>query len=241
MSVNISVSGKTLKECHDQILALAEELTTTEVKATQGSVMAPNGNVIKPMNTVSFPIQPEVTEAPKPGPNSLVDARGLPWDLRIHSGNREMTSDGKWRKRRGVDDETVAAVEAELRGKATINPVAPAPAAPLQVPTTEVRAKLPEEANVLASASIPPAIAPTFAAPMQQPVLPPNTFTYEMFKGNLIKVLNDLIAEKKIDAAWIEQTKGQFAGKDVVQWHENEMSCQSLFEAFVSWGFINKA
>ena len=27
MSVNISVSGKTLKECHEQILALANEIT----------------------------------------------------------------------------------------------------------------------------------------------------------------------------------------------------------------------
>lgn len=48
---------------------------------------------------------------------SAVDSAGLPWDERIHSSNKALNADGTWRKRRGVTDETVAAVEAELRGQ----------------------------------------------------------------------------------------------------------------------------
>lgn len=47
-----------------------------------------------------------------------VDTTGLPWDERIHSGNKEMTDKGVWRKRRGVSDAIKTAVEAELRAKA---------------------------------------------------------------------------------------------------------------------------
>jgi len=45
------------------------------------------------------------------------DSAGLPWDDRVHSSSKALNADGTWRKRRGVTDETVAAVEAELRGQ----------------------------------------------------------------------------------------------------------------------------
>lgn len=45
-----------------------------------------------------------------------VDKNGLPWDARIHSDAKEkLSAKGYWKKRRGVDDATVQAVEAELR------------------------------------------------------------------------------------------------------------------------------
>lgn len=46
-----------------------------------------------------------------------VDSTGLPWDARIHSGNKGRNKDGSWRKLKGVDKATVAAVEAELRAR----------------------------------------------------------------------------------------------------------------------------
>lgn len=45
------------------------------------------------------------------------DASGLPWDERIHSSNRKTIADGTWQKKRGVDAQLVASVEAELRGE----------------------------------------------------------------------------------------------------------------------------
>ncbi len=71
---------------------------------------------------------------PVPGPNVTVtgdvdvevetvndappatDKNGLPWDERIHAGTKALNGDGTWKKRRGVDDATVAAVTAELTG-----------------------------------------------------------------------------------------------------------------------------
>lgn len=41
------------------------------------------------------------------------------WDERIHAASKTRNSDGSWRKKRGVSDELVAAVEAELRGETT--------------------------------------------------------------------------------------------------------------------------
>lgn len=47
---------------------------------------------------------------------ATTDAAGLPWDERIHAGSKVMNADGTWRRKRGVDEATAQAVEAELRG-----------------------------------------------------------------------------------------------------------------------------
>jgi len=43
------------------------------------------------------------------------DADGLPWDERIHASTKTTTQDGRWKKKRGVDQSLVEEVEAELR------------------------------------------------------------------------------------------------------------------------------
>ena len=55
-----------------------------------------------------------------------------------------------------------------------------------------------------------------------------------------MNVLNDLAAAGKINHEWINAQKVQFGGKDVTQWYENAEACNSLFEAFVGWGLVNK-
>lgn len=83
---------------------------------------------------------------PVPGPNVTVtgdvdvevetvndappatDKNGLPWDERIHAGTKALNGDGTWKKRRGVDDATVAAVTAELTGAAPAPTPEPTPA-----------------------------------------------------------------------------------------------------------------
>lgn len=91
---------------------------------------------------------------PVPGPNVTVtgdvdvevetvndappatDKNGLPWDERIHAGTKALNGDGTWKKRRGVDDATVAAVTAELTGAAPEPTPAPQPD-PTPAPTPE--------------------------------------------------------------------------------------------------------
>jgi hypothetical protein len=65
------------------------------------------------------------------------DKNGFPWDARIHSSNHAKVADGTWRKRRGIDDATVAQVEGELRavmGAPAAQPQVQAPPAPQAVP-----------------------------------------------------------------------------------------------------------
>lgn len=267
MSVNISVSGKTLKECHEQICALADEIKGTSVVnvITQAepvsSIMDKVGHVNAPVqNVVKFPITPEnpPQTAPVVKTDVEVDSRGLPWDARIHSSNKERGKDGVWRRRRGVDEAIEAQVEHELRsqGYGKTTPAAPTKTvppfgsmsteqyqshvtqAPPKMPTTETIAKLPESANVLAAAQLPPAAPATFAPP--PPALPPNTHNADSFRANLVVILNDMAVAGKINHQWINDQKQMFGGKDVVQWHENQAACAQLFEAFVGWGLINR-
>ena len=88
-----------------------------------------------------------------------MDAKGLPWDNRIHAGTKRKNADGSWTAKRGVDPALVATVEAELR---QVMGAAPAPLAQGVAPA-------PTPASVAASTTVPP--APTGAVP--QPVAPP--------------------------------------------------------------------
>lgn len=68
------------------------------------------------------------------------DKNGLPWDERIHASTKALNGDGTWKKRRGVDDATVAAVTAELTGAAPAPTPEPTPAPqpdPTPAPTPE--------------------------------------------------------------------------------------------------------
>lgn len=71
-----------------------------------------------------------------------LDADGLPWDHRIHSGSKEKNKDGRWRSKRGLNDEgLVKRIEAELRATMAIPvpPSAPAvPSVPIPAPPTAI-------------------------------------------------------------------------------------------------------
>ncbi len=61
--------------------------------------------------------------------NDRLDRTGLPWDERIHASSRAKNADSTWRKKRGIDEGTVALVEAELKALMML-PAAAAPAIP---------------------------------------------------------------------------------------------------------------
>ena len=75
-----------------------------------------------------------------------LDINGLPWDERIHSGNRKKNKDGSWQKRRGVDEEVVKEVASELMAEtAPEMPVtSETPAMPVAEPTTTPAVNLEE-------------------------------------------------------------------------------------------------
>lgn len=70
---------------------------------------------------------PGVGAAPSPfDPSKIeVDHDDLPHDTRIHASTRTKNKDGRWKRRKGVDEATTARVEAELRGIMSLPPPAP--------------------------------------------------------------------------------------------------------------------
>ena len=129
-----------------------------------GSIVAPP----PPANTAPITTTPGVASSVAPASltasNSGVDldAKGLPWDNRIHSQNKAKVADGTWRKGRGVDPALVTQVEAELRQVMGAAPAAPlAPAVPAPPPTAPIAPVVVSAPQVTAPPA--PAVAP--AAP----------------------------------------------------------------------------
>ncbi len=105
-----------------------------------------------------------------PSPTAELDARGFPWDARIHGRTKAKIGDGTWRYRRGSTDEEIVQIEAELRQTmgapvaAQVTPPPPAPAAPAPAaPAPAVPAPAVPAPAVPAVPAVPAAPAP--AAP----------------------------------------------------------------------------
>lgn len=94
-----------------------------------------------------------------------LDAKGLPWDNRIHSSNKQKAADGIWRKRRGVNDTIMAQVETELRQLMGAPAAQPLPQAPPPPPPAADPLAIPEN---LRRAPAPPAPAPAVSDAKQQ-------------------------------------------------------------------------
>ena len=64
-------------------------------------------------------------------PSILLDEDGVPWDERIHSGNKKTAAKtGKWMKRRGIDQDIYDEVTKELKAAVDIPAPPPVPDAP---------------------------------------------------------------------------------------------------------------
>lgn len=77
-----------------------------------------------------------------------LDTDGLPWDARIHAGTKRKNDDGRWSRKRGINDpDLVPRVEAQLRaqmaagglvsGNINAHPVATAPAPHVKVESVD--------------------------------------------------------------------------------------------------------
>lgn len=120
-----------------------------------------------------------------PGNTSPVefDSTGLPWDARIHSGNKTKTPKGEWRAMKGCDKNLIKAVEMELRakhpaGNVTSQPVASATAAVAQQSTVVV-------ADVNAKKAAALAFAHTEALRVAGPQLIDDTVLNGLLNGTL--------------------------------------------------------
>lgn len=125
------------------------ELADIVAKLNGDSVTLATGGPLKQniQRVVGEVVSETVVPVPQPEPQDddptndappATDKNGLPWDERIHAGTKALNADGTWKKRRGVDDATVAAVTAELmniKGEAQNLPDPVAVNVPESVPT----------------------------------------------------------------------------------------------------------
>lgn len=97
---------------------------------------APSAGVPPPPNVSSPPAAPPPAASAPAAPTTSapsVDVTGLPWDERIHAANKGTNADGRWRKKKGLNDAAfIGRIEAELRNAAPA--VAPAASAPVPPP-----------------------------------------------------------------------------------------------------------
>jgi hypothetical protein len=110
-----------------------------------------------------------------------LDARRLPWDGRIHAANRAKTIGGQWKYKRGVEKETVAAVEAE---HGFVPPLASTPPAATPAPTAAATAP-----------TAPPRPAPTAGIAAPAAVVP----SAIDFRGLMQKIVTATNAKKLTD------------------------------------------
>ena len=136
-----------------------QDHASTEDRATPGAGDAAYADFVKrgaapePIRLYPIPGNGVTTVSLTPD----VDARGVPWDERIHSSNRKLTDKGVWQRRRNISDKTVAQVEAELAA-----PSVPEAASAVVVPP-------PPETVV---STIDPAVAPVAPVVPSPPAVP---------------------------------------------------------------------
>lgn len=102
-------------------------------EASASAPAATPASIPPPRSAASAVPSPPPAAATRAPAAAAVDAKGLPWDERIHASSRAKIADGSWRMKRGVQSHVVEAVEAELRAQMGLigqsgSTVAPAPA-----------------------------------------------------------------------------------------------------------------
>ncbi len=133
--------------------------------------------------TPSMP--PAQSEAEDDEVEGTLDADGLPWDERIHSSNKKFKADGRWTKRKNVDEATYNAVLGELRSRFPQTAVNQVPAPPM-----------PNYAALPPIGNFPPLPPLTITPPVLPPVAPapvqPAQGAYDM--GHLFQRIQQIFA-----------------------------------------------
>lgn len=114
--------------------------TSTTVHAVQQDTSATtppasSAPALPPASAAPAHVASAATASPA---NNVVefDSTGLPWDERIHSGNKTKSPSGEWRTKKGVDKGLIASVTAELRAAVGNAAVPVASASPINEPVS---------------------------------------------------------------------------------------------------------
>ena len=130
MKFSLTITDMTAEDVYNIISAVEDDVQSLTGATAEDVVenlksfvtIQPEQN---PHEDITVSGQAQTLTLPEPAkPVDELDADGLPWDERIHSGNHEKTNKGVWRRRRGVQDAYFDQIVAELKGTPTPMPVA---------------------------------------------------------------------------------------------------------------------
>jgi len=137
-SVKGAYSAARFRDLQGELSPAVEAAETVEAAAAAPPAPEVKQAVEEPKTESVTP--PPAPEAPAPAKDEQeLDVKGRPWDKRIHASSKAKVKDGTWRYKRGVKEELIRQVEAEL-ANAKSGPEAvevEAPAAPAVPPAPE--------------------------------------------------------------------------------------------------------
>ena len=199
------------------------DLETNEAGVVLAALNALHAGTLQKVSVA--PATAPVAEEPAPTPvftqpaADTKDKDGLPWDERIHSSNHKMNADGRWQRRRNVEDVYYEQVKAELLGTVASvaqaepvfetapcensvenpTPVQPEVIAPTPLPTEQPQILT----NVVPTESTAPAPVAE-SAPAAEPELPKKN-TNDLYTEMFAKLQKGFLA-KKVDANYVQNT-----------------------------------
>lgn len=149
-------------------------------------------------------------EAPAGAPD--FDSAGMPWDERIHAKSKGVSANGTWRRRKGVAQATVDAVEAELKGRPAVPmPPVPVTTATMPVPVQGIPAMPPVEMPAMPSMpAMPPVEIPAMVA--APPVAAPAPVAGPMDGASFMAHLTTLMQGGKVTMADLQGKVAEFNG-----------------------------
>lgn len=208
MKFDLTVKDATIDEVRKILDTVQGNVATIkEIAATNNTNSL--SNIISPATAVAA--QETEDGESSDDVSGQVDAEGLPWDARIHSGNKKKKADGTWTRKRGCQDIEYEAVKAELLG-ANVQASAPVPSQPVATvpPTTGFDpAQFSQTANGAAFTSPPQFVAPVAVSqPLPTPAVA-NTLNTVLTK------IQQGFSSGKMDANYIQslqQRLGQHFG-----------------------------
>jgi len=204
--------ARKLLDIYETMRARHADIERTAVEVDRSHPTPPPAPVIAPAAAPSTGPDPVSALGGAPSTGNLtarVDARGVPWDERFHSGTATAPGsnpDGSWRRRRGSDKDAVKAYEAHYLSGSNVNPTPPPPPArPAGAPATTVTAPASGGASAPAVDPNNPLSYPP--APPPPPPPPAGTPSYEDFA----KLWTQLCAQQAVTVdleTWIKTTYG---------------------------------
>jgi hypothetical protein len=208
----------------DILAFLSPSAASTYVRAVEHGPSVEIDASVPPAAVITGALEPRPEIVAEPAEPD-VDARGFPWDERIHAGGKSLNKDGSWRYRRGTDEATIKQVEAELRdgstpARATGGVLPPSP--PAAMPDA------PEATAPAAALPFPPAAGgmPPIPAFLQR-AAPVENVTY----GQVISKLTEAFNKKLIDQHDLPQFWANLGVAGVDQLEGNQPKLNEAYQA----------